>query len=348
MLAEANYTTPIDYRDLLYVYSTSRDCLNHADNWMQIQLASTYERLKSGTGQAAVRLAAELKSLRIGDPVAENESDDLSEYFVETSAFNEVIDKRTMVFVGRKGAGKTANLIRAADKLRGDKRNLVCVIKPYSYELEGIVSLMARFGDRGDQAYAIESLWKFLIYSEIANVAYDEMKRRPAGPVPGSSEDVFLRYMDDDGAFVREEFAVRLETAVAALLAAVPAETVSEQRVRIAEALHEGVLRQLRDHLGKVLSGRQRVAVLVDNLDKAWQKSADVDRLAGFILGLLSSVGRIADEFAKSDYWREPVSLTLAIFVRSDIFAQVAKAAREPGTVPSELRVPVVQVGMAA
>ena len=335
MLAEDDYATPIDYRDLLYVYPTAKECLRRADEWLTSHLAASHERARSrGVGQAALRLAAELKSLRIGDPVAENEAEELGDYFVETAAFREVTEKRTMVFVGRKGSGKTANLLRAAETLRADRRNLVCVIKPYSYELESVLSLMTRFAARDEQGYVIESLWKFLIYSEIANVAYDQISRRPVGSSVSAVEGQFLAYMQDEGAFMREEFAVRLESAVAALLSAQPADGVAEQRGRVAEALHEGVLRQLRELLGKVLSGRERVAVLVDNLDKAWTKSADVDNLAGFILGLLSSVGRITDEFARSDHWRSPVSLTLAVFVRSDIFAQVLKAAREPDKIP--------------
>lgn len=336
MLAEDNYTSPIDYRDLLYVYPTSRACFYHADDWLKSQTAELNEQLASDSRtQGTTTLAVELKSLRIGDHVAENEADELLNYFVETSGYTQVLERNTTVFIGRKGTGKTANLIRAAEELRADKRNLVCVIKPYSYELESVLSLMTLYQERSDQSYLIESLWKFLIYSEIANAAFTELEEKAARPTPGSPEHEFVEFMNGAGAICRDEFAVRLETAVAGLLQVdTSGKDLSERRKTIAEALHRGLIQDLRAHLGRVLSGRNRVAVLVDNLDKAWHRGADVDKLAGFILSLLSIVGRITDEFARSDRWREKVTVTLAVFLRSDIYTQVIKSAREPDKIP--------------
>lgn len=338
MLAEEDYVTPIDYRDLLHVYGTAKDCQEHADAWLDQHLAPAYDRLRSRPSQTPrTELAIELRSLRIGDPIAENEAEDLAEYFVETASFQEVMDKKTTVFVGPKGSGKTANLIRAADRLRADKRNLVCVIKPFSYELEGVVALMRRYKEKARQGYLVESLWKFLIYSEIANSTYAELKERSAAPIPGSAEYHFVEFMEREGAFLREEFAVRLEAAIEKLLELEPTPTLGQERVQVSAALHEGVLRELRGQLGRILSKKQRVAVLVDNLDKAWQRSADIEQLALFLLGLLSSVGRISDEFARRDHWREPVLLTLAVFLRADIFAHVSRVAREPDKIPVSL-----------
>lgn len=340
MLAEGNYTSPIDYRDLMLVYTNARDCYNHTDSWLEAEADKLEEDQAIAAKDAtttpdSTELEVELKSLRLGDPVAENESDELADYFVETSGYTQVLERNTTVFIGRKGSGKTANLIRAAEQLRADKRNLVCVIKPYSYELESVLALMTRYEGRSEQSYLVESLWKFLIYTEMANSTLDDIMDKPAPLAAGSPEDEFVDFMHGEGSICMEEFAVRLEMAVSGLLEVEPEEgELVEQRGRIAEALHEGVIRALRKHLGKVLTGRNRVAVLVDNLDKAWQKGADLDKLAHFILGLLSVIGRITDEFARSDHWRERVVVTLAVFVRSDIYAQVIKSAREPDKIP--------------
>jgi len=121
--------------------------------------------------------------------VAENEADELDDYFIETASFDEVLDRKTTIFIGRKGTGKTANLLQAKARLARDKRNLVCVMKPFSYELDDVVTLMQRYQEKADLGYLIESLWKFLIYSEIANAAYAEIKQRPAGPAPGSPDE---------------------------------------------------------------------------------------------------------------------------------------------------------------
>jgi len=143
-----------------------------------------------------------------------------------------------------------------------------------------------------------------------------------------------VHYMEESAAFLLEEFAVRLESAVEQLLALQPKSRVRDERHQIAEALHRGVLLDLRERLGKVLSGKRRVAVLIDNLDKAWQRSADIEQMAFFLLGLLSTTGRISEEFARKDHWREPVFVTLAVFLRSDIYSHVARVAREPDKIP--------------
>ena len=107
--------------------------------------------------------------MRLGEHVAENERAGIeNKYFVETSAFNDALEGRNSVFVGRKGAGKTANLLALASKLGEDRRNVICVIKPVGYEVQGIVKLLKQFRDRDTKGYAIESLWKFLLITELA------------------------------------------------------------------------------------------------------------------------------------------------------------------------------------
>jgi hypothetical protein len=336
MLAEGDFLTPIDYRDLAFNYPSAAAAARRAGEWLDAHLLQARTRAAAGTIRArSLSLLVGLRQLRLGDPVAENETDSLAEYFVETAAYDDLIEDRQPIFVGRKGTGKTANLLAAADQLEGDKRNLVVVIKPYSYELESIGELVKKYREIGEQGYLIESLWKFLIYSEIARQAYERLARLPQRPDERTSEGVFMEFVEQHEDWLLADFAVRLEAAVDSLRAAARAVTgVGERRTRIAEALHGGLLQQLRDHLGRALSDRQRVAVLIDNLDKAWSPAADLDNLSQFLLGLLSSVGRIQDELRKPSRSNERIAVTLAVFLRSDIFARVKQNAREPDKLP--------------
>ena len=59
------------------------------------------------------------------------------------------------IFVGRKGVGKSANLLKLVSEIGKDKRNLVCVIKPVAYDLEGIVSLLGKYKERDVKGYAV-------------------------------------------------------------------------------------------------------------------------------------------------------------------------------------------------
>ena len=140
LLAEDDYTDPLDYRDLLRRYQTAAQCQEYASVW----LAGLVLEPQQDMGGRRLKLVTELRGFKFGEPVAENEADVLSDYFVETAAFDEVLVSRNTLFVGRKGAGKTANMLQAAARLREDARNLVIIIKPQSYELEGLVALLGR------------------------------------------------------------------------------------------------------------------------------------------------------------------------------------------------------------
>jgi hypothetical protein len=336
MLAEEDYASPIDYRDLLFIGSNVKRVSLQVQEWLADLLTPVLKAMQASQALAPVLdLGTELKSLRLGEDIAENEVEELETYFMETGSFLQVLQRTTTVFLGRKGTGKTANLLRAAAVLRRDKRNLVCVIKPYNYELEAVVGLLGRFQESDLRGYLIEGLWQYLLFSEIAREAAVEFRARPAGVMAGTPEWNLIKFVDERADLFDDAFSVRLERAILRLSEVGPGSyDVGASRTMLDDHLHASLLRELRVLLGRALADRQRVAVLVDNLDKAWDRSADLDKLSLLLLGLLSSIGRIAGEFSKKDKWREPVAVTLAVFLRSDIFNRVVRHAREPDKIP--------------
>jgi hypothetical protein len=333
MLAETGYQVPFDYQDLLYVYRSAKDCDRKAREWLSRSRSASVALPSRAAG-----LASDLKALRLGSHIAEDERATLGEYFIETRNYLEVLGGATTVFVGRKGTGKTANFIRASQELTSDRRNLVCAIKPPAYEIDDVVSLLGRYRDQDNKGYMIESLWKYLLFTEIARAAAIDIGARIAVPEPSSYEGQLLSLLDDPASILHEEFAVRLERGVRQLLEAPTPEGVEARRGAISEALHASVLRDLRELLGHVLTGRNRVAILIDNLDKGWERDADIQALSTFLLGLLGSIRQVASEFERSDSWRHPIPVSLAVFLRSDIYVALAQRARERDKLPvSEL-----------
>ena len=248
---------------------------------------------------------------------------------METTPFREALEGRQTIFIGRKGTGKTANLLKLAATLRKDRDNLVCVIKPVAYEIESLVRLFGSYHERDTKGYVIESLWKFLLYTEIANSILCEIDERPHLWLNENTEPLRV-LLEENQKALKGDFAVRLERCVEALCAVKSYDSIEQSRKGISEALHEGVLKRLRLTLGEALADKNRVSILVDNLDKAWTKQADLDQLSEFLLGLLGVSGRISSEFKKGDSRKQSVNMSLAIFLRSDIFNKVLEVAREP------------------
>lgn len=333
MLAEDPYETPIDYRDHLFRYATADECRERTSYWLRRNLAPTYDELADREQAArALELSTELRSVNLGEYVAENESGPLRTYFVDTPIFHEVVTGPSRVIVGRKGSGKSATLIQAERAIRADRRTHVTVIKPAGYELTGLVRLLKQYEEPDTRGYLIESLWKYLLYSEIAISLEREFSVRPAGALPDTPEWRLFQFLGDHRGWLGVDFGRRLEGAVSRLLSGCGSSSLSVERERISELLHSGPIRQLRSLLVPALKGRDRVAILIDNLDKAWERSSDIEVLSRVILGLLGSM----DSF-RSDLQRPSggsLGVTLSIFLRSDIFETLSREAREPDKLP--------------
>ncbi|MGC2110594.1 MAG: hypothetical protein WA655_13815, partial [Candidatus Korobacteraceae bacterium] len=280
MVAEADYLAPLDYRDLLQSYGSAKQAVDRLEAWLApIETQYDKSRKIQDAHAQVVKLATELNDFQfhLGDYVAENEAEEIDEYFVETSAYREALEGRQTIFVGRKGTGKTANFLRLGSKLAEDHGNLVCTITPVAYEIDTLVSLFKKYSHRDRKGYVLESLWKFLIYTEIANSAVQQIESRPVWKQPSESEKALMRLVTQEGSVLSGDFSVRLERAVKPLLDLPESSGVESERAAISELLHSQVLSQLRALLGKVLSSKKRVAVIVDNLDKPWTKHADID-----------------------------------------------------------------------
>jgi len=153
MLAHSKYYSPIDYSDLLYVHETSDECVFKASKWLEAlegHILMEGKKLKEQMRGVETKIA--LRNLYLGEDIAENEEYDLVDYFIETASFKDALNvSQSMIYIGRKGSGKTANLYKIAHTLGGDHRNHVCLIKPVGYELEGVLRLLQVKLSRAEQ-----------------------------------------------------------------------------------------------------------------------------------------------------------------------------------------------------
>ena len=332
MLAHEPFkNAPIDYKDMLFVHNTAAACEETAENWLGKQKSNNFASfLRTAQSNKPTSSYTDLQRIALGEFVAENERESLKNYFVQTAAFNNALRENHTVFIGRKGTGKTANFFMLHDTLLEDKRNHVCLIKPPSYELEGVLRILRQAISTSEQGYLIESLWKFLIYSELVVSIMDKIKQKPKYLAPDSNEQNFLDFVEQSKSVFKDEFSIRLDNSVKALQEVESLGTAAQQRARISELLHMDIIGKARSYVGNVLSEKNKVVILIDNLDKAWKKGANLKELSTFLFGLISVSQDVAKEFNRQNPRREPVNLSIAVFLRSDIFQQISRYAREP------------------
>ena len=345
MLAEGDFLSPIDYRDYLKHYNTARDALEHLEEWLPpIEESLKINQQSTVIPRSTARLETDLKSLRFGEYIAEYEAEGLiGDYFIRTAAYDDAVAGNHTVFVGRKGSGKTANLMKLEDELSRRKRNTVCVIKPQPYQMQGIVDVLKRYQHRNVKGYTIESLWKFLLLTEIANTL-DNLED-PSSELMGDIAQSFFNFVEKNQEIIRTDFSTRLELCTQSLEAAITESNDNNSYLPISEALHSGILKQLRVELGNFLSSEQQIVILVDNLDQAWEgqnghtreKQNDIEALSEILWGLLEVARQLPMELQKHDSRRKSIQLNLIIFLRSDIFYRIRKSAREPDKIPYSL-----------
>ena len=335
MLAHAPYESPLDYRDMLVTHHTAAECMATANEWLSVREQEFQEDQVRALDQKREQADhATLQDIALGDPIAEHEIDTLGSYFIQTAAYKDALLSNHSIFIGRKGTGKTASLLQLAEEIGNDTRNHVCVIKPVAYEMEGLLRVLSDATAISEQGYLLESIWKFLIYTELAKSYHEALDAKPSFYEKTDPEKDFIHFVNTYSNLILLDFSVRLEDIINALQDRDLPTSAQAQRVSISEKLHGNILSQLRKHLGKILGSKERVAVLVDNLDKAWDPHSNIKGLSAFIFSLLAVGGRITEDFQKAGYWRQPVKLSITIFLRSDVYAQARQFAKEKDKLP--------------
>jgi hypothetical protein len=336
MLAHKPYHSPIDYRDLLRVHEDAKQAEVFYQDWLGTILeADKQVEERIILRKEAVAAQGGLLKLNIGDPIAENESEELFEYFIPTSAYADALNGHYSIFVGRKGAGKTATLLKVADQLRSDPRNHVCIVKPVDYELEGLLAILREQMSVSEKGFLVESFWKALIYTELTRSVYETIVSKPAFLARSKADEELVAFVQDNEELILPEFSMRLDSLVSRLVAVNKGtQTSRELKTKVSESVHKTLLNRLRDLLLASLERTNAVALLVDNLDKNWTRRVDIELTSELLLGLLSVGPRIADDFKKSSLGKRRLDVIMTIFIRSDVYAAILPHARESDKLP--------------
>lgn len=329
MIAEVPYETPLDYKELLIKFKNEFECREAVEPFiseLKNDIAELFFKKKNLIHRR--KRISKLQSLNFGEYIAEHEINNLYGYYIENVHYKNILKSEHNIVIGRKGTGKTATLYYARDVLSENKKDHVCLIKPINFEIEGLTILLTSLKDEFEKGFLIEAIWKFLIYSEIAKSIYDDIKKKR----PHELEQVhfdFVKFVDKNESIIKTDFSTRLEQQINNL-EQIESEGQRDFRVKVSEVLHQGILSELRDKIKGTLSEKERIIVLIDNIDKSWRKGSNLRVLSRYILGLLGVVGRISKDFRVSGNENVGFGFHLTLFLRSDIFQFIMESAREP------------------
>lgn len=343
ILGENILMRPIDYRDIMKTYSSAsqaaqvtQDFLSPISNiifgfreYMTFDIPSPKKRLESKERILSV--------IDLGDYIAENEEQILDKYFVETPQFLMALEPEFKVFVGRKGSGKTANFYMIMNRLFLDKRNLVCNIKPKEWQLNELLQFTANQLDKAKKGYLLESLWKFMIYSEVVKSCCERIKSKPEAATFSTNEMAIREYVEDKIDIYQLSFTSRLIKTVNDLIIDFDENKATE--IAVSESLHEKDINQMHTMMINYMQEDiERCTIVLDSLDANWQLGEGYQFMAEILLALISSA---------RDIWRTctrdcdkkgiNTGISIFIFLRNDVFKVVLSQAKEPDKLQYEL-----------
>ncbi|CAH0994409.1 hypothetical protein EMA8858_00518 [Emticicia aquatica] len=331
MICEEPYNTPIDYREILQKYSNPQKCENIispfvnkiSDNIIEILTTKNILAKKS-------KIRTEFQNIRFGDFIAENEIEDLYEYFIETLFYSQLLNNNVNIVVGRKGAGKSATLYYLKDKYSRDKKNIICVIKPLNFEIDGLVSLIEQINGEYEKNFLVEAIWKFLVISEIAKKVFENISNKPKPAVTRQQEE-FRSYINSNKELYFDDISTRLENCIDKIKEKIGnGLSQNEYKAKITEALHLDTVYSLKQYFANVIDKDETIIVLIDNLDKSWKKDNKISIIGRIIFGLINSVERIVGDIFIIKQKHKNLKFNLTLFLRSDIYSNIIQHAPEP------------------
>ncbi len=322
MLVPMPFEAPFDYRGLLQVHKNAEHCVRCTREWLIPELAKGKAQTTSTQAGSPDRQLTLLR-FHIGESTAENEENELGNYFLPTGAFKFGVESKLCLFIGRKGTGKTANLYRIRDYFSAESMNLVITVKPVSFRLETFAYLINDVFTRHDMAVDfIERVWRVVVYTEIAAALHERLVSRPSYYDLSTVEEEFLRYCKDNERLLESDFGDKIE-----LIHELTKETIAAGNAakEVLGLISKKFVEPLLKIFAVVFKKYQQIIILVDNLDKAWQVQKEVDVQASIVFGLLGFQNTIRRDLA----WSEG-DVRLLVFLREDIYRYVLGHAREP------------------
>lgn len=329
-IASQPYPSSIDYQEHLIKFNNLDACQKAVNPFIKELRNDAIELFSEKVDFTKYkRKDGILQKIKFGEMLAEHESTDIYEYYVNTANDDNLLKAEYNIVVGRKGSGKTAAFYYLNTKFSKDIRNQVVIIKPINFEIDGLIELIQGTNIEFGKSYIVESVWKFLIYTEIIKSIYLRVYEKPLFSLKAEDEEV-IDFVEKNEEKILPDLSTRLSQLFLELKRVEGSKDQIEFREKVAEVLHQDLFKEMVRIIIGFMVNKGVLVLLIDNLDKNWRKGSNIEITSKFILGLLGVIGRINKELKGGNRNPVDIRMNLVIFLRSDIFKQLLTFAREP------------------
>ncbi len=300
----------LDLGTLLREFETETEAKRIVEFWLEHRTKQAVVRTQTMERFAArKREADKVRGAFLGHPDAAQDNN-LLDYYVPTKEFNDAVEGRRNLFIGRRGSGKSATFAAVVNELEQKPNTVVVPIAPDNFELERLTDFLESDYGNVNLKLLYSSVWHYVLLSEILKTLERSTPVLYTSPDDVTRNWLFTHYREHEQE-LSVDFATRLIDQLHEV-ADSPADTDLKERQNKLEDL----VKKLRDYgLGRHLLRFAREQgmlfhVVIDDLDKHWRP--DSIQSIELLIGLLDEIDRLGKFFEGN--------LKTAVFLRQDIF----------------------------
>lgn len=318
ILQEGESPIPLDYRDFVSIFRHPDDIHKYINELAPLIV----EKLQSPDVKTESIEDEELiVTLNLGAPSAENEITDLSNYYLETDAFNQVISGQARLAVGRKGTGKTALFYHARNTLNKDRDLIVVDLKPEGHQLKRLKNNILKQVQEPVQEHLTTAFWEYLLLLEICNkiLAVDRKKHMYNQNLYEPYRNLFDKY-GNNPIYKDKDFSERYLGMITKLSEDF-SNYYSEKSVNyltpdeVTNLVYRHDIPELGKHLSEYLVNKSGVVILFDNIDKGWP-TYGIEKEDTLILRCLMDATRKLERL----FNKKQIDCNTIVFIRSDVY----------------------------
>ena len=307
---------PLDYRDFIKNTKGQTETHRHVEDYCSQVLI----RNQKASNREETLPVSLLGQIEIGNASAENETESLADYFIETAEFRRAERTDQALIIGRKGSGKTAILNQLKRRAAKNRETIIVELRPATHDLSEKRYQILEVSNQGLFDHTVASFWQYILYMEILLQVREKCISRMK-----NDYELQLRVSEIEEQFnlsenfVSADFTARLEEAISALIDGIKSRE-GLQLDELTNVMFEEKIPDLRDAIIDFGDQYDDVYLLFDDLDKGWPPQQLEKHDVMLIRHLIESFRRIQRELR-----RKKITLKSKLFLRSDVYENLVE-----------------------
>jgi hypothetical protein len=320
---------PVDYRDFVRSFKFPEQI----DEFVSDFAIAVYESVQSAQPRSIGQAPNLLQTLTLGASSAENEFQELGNYYLETDEFMQTLRGEVQIVRGRKGSGKTAIFFQLRDRLRKDRKNVILDLKPEGFQLRKFKEQVLDYLELGTQEHTITAFWEYLLLLEICQKILKDDKQRHL-----NDHTIFSLYRNLETTYKADEFISEGDFAERMLILtqriSADFEKVREtlpdctrlSSSQITELIYKHDIHKLRSELAAYLRNKKALWILFDNLDKGWPPYGIAPEDVLSLRCLVDAIQKLEHSFQN-----EGIYIKGVLFIRNDVYENLIDSTSDRG-----------------